>query len=230
MTVPTLKICGITNAKDAIAAIDAGADYLGLIFVPDTPRFISVEAAQFIVKSVRVMKPSTQMIGVFQNATEETIQNHVSALSLDGVQLHGQESPEFCSRISASVIKTLLIHPDCDFAALMEQANAYLTILNVKTLLLDLPKGSAVKTVFDLPEPERFRKFLADVPCWLAGGLNPDNIDQALSAFQPKGVDVASGVEQSAGRKDLGKMAAFGQAVKSFQLKHNQGDDQLCNL
>lgn len=229
-TLPTLKICGITNAKDATAAVEAGADYLGLIFVPNTPRFISVEAAQSIVNLVRGEKPSAQIIGVFQNATEATIQRHVSALSLDGVQLHGQESPEFCAQISVPIIKTLLIHPDCDFAALMEQVNAYLAVPNVKTLLLDLPKGSAVKTVLDLPESERFREFLVNFPCWLAGGLNPDNIEQALSNFQPKGVDVASGVEQSVGQKDLGKVAAFCQVVKSFQLKHNQGDERLCNL
>lgn len=230
MTRLLIKICGITNEPDAIAAIQAGADWLGLIFVPGTPRFITIETAQVILEKVRSANPKTQVVGVFQNASHETIQAHLDRLPLNQIQLHGNESPEFCAQIQVPVIKTILIQPELDHAHLNTQAAAYLQQPNVQYLLLDLPKGAFLKNVLNLPNPETFKQFLSQFPCLLAGGLNPENTRQALERFQPGGVDVASGVEQSPGRKDVEKMNRFCEIVQKFNPQPNRGDHPSCNL
>lgn len=236
MIAPRIKICGITNPIDAMAAVQAGADWLGLIFVPHTPRFVSLESATNILRELRTIHPSVEVVGVFQNQTLSTIEQHIQSLNLDRVQLHGTESPEFCAQISIPVVKTFLLHPELpelDFSALRRQAAAYLKVSQVQTLLLDLPKGSAMQSVLDIAQSnadsELVRTFLSDFPCLLAGGLTPDNIQQALQTFQPAGVDVASGVEQAPGKKDVDKMTQFCQIVNRFKPQPNHGENLSCN-
>ncbi|WP_373531521.1 N-(5'-phosphoribosyl)anthranilate isomerase [Vampirovibrio sp.] len=229
MTPPVVKICGITNVSDAMAAIQAGADWLGFIFVPDTPRFITVETAQAILQAVRSQSPPTQCVGVFQNASAETIQAHWAALGLDQIQLHGDETPAFCEQLPAPVIKTLLLQPHLSFSNLSTTAMAYLQANNVKTLLLDLPKNSAVKAVGSLPDAVGLRSFLSTFPSLLAGGVTADNLQSVLEQFQPVGVDVASGVEQAPGQKDVEKMNRFCQIIQNFKSQPNHGDPLSCN-
>lgn len=230
MTKPLLKICGITNTEDALAAVQARADWLGFIFVPDTPRFVSLEQAQAILSTLRQKEPKVSVVGVFQNASVAEIQRHIDILSLDRIQLHGQESPDFCGNFSIPVIKTLLLDSEPTFPVLRQKAKSYLAQSTVQTLLLDLPKGAAVKAITDYSEMNELCQFFQGFPCLMAGGLNSSNVIEALSRFQPLGVDVASGVEQSAGKKDIGKLTQFCQLVQRFELQTNRGDNQSCSL
>lgn len=236
MNSPLIKICGITNLADALAAVQAGADWLGLIFVPNTPRFVSVESAKEIMTELRAIHPSVEVVGVFQNQSLSEVEHHIQSLNLDRVQLHGHESPDFCAQISVPVVKTLLLHselPELDISALRRQAAAFLEVSQVQTLLLDLPKGIAIHSVLDVTHSdthiEMLRSFLSDFPCLLAGGLTPDNIQHALQLFQPAGVDVASGVEQAPGKKDVDKMKRFCHIVKNFKPQPNYGENASCN-
>ncbi len=235
MISPRIKICGITNPADAMAAVEAGVNWLGLIFVPQTPRFVSVESAKEIMRQLRVIHPETTVVGVFQNQSLSEIEHHIQVLNINRVQLHGNESPAFCAQISVPVIKTLLLNselperPELDFSALRRQAAAYLEVPQVQTLLLDLPKGSAIPSVLDVAYSEILESFLSDFPCLLAGGLTPENIQQALQTFQPAGVDVASGVEQGPGKKDVDKMKRFCHIVKNFKPQPNHGENASCN-
>jgi phosphoribosylanthranilate isomerase len=229
MTRPLIKICGITNPSDAIAAMQAGADMLGLIFVPDTPRFVTPEKAHVIVEAVRSLNSNTQCVGVFQNASVEIIEAHLAILGLDQVQLHGDETPEFCAQLSARIIKTLLLEPDLTPSLLSARAAAYLQQENIKLLLLDLPKSNKVKNLLNLPDTLGLKQFLARFPCLLAGGLTPDNIQAVLTQFYPHGVDVSSGVEQSPGQKETEKMSRFCQIIQNFKPQPNHGDHSLCN-
>jgi phosphoribosylanthranilate isomerase len=236
MITPRIKICGITNPADAMAAVQAGADWLGLIFVPHTPRFVSLESAKNILSELRAMHPSIDVVGVFQNQTPSEIEQHIQSLNINRVQLHGNESPEFCAQISAPVVKTFLLHPELpklDISALRRKAAAYLEVSQVQTLLLDLPKGSVMQSVSDIAQSnadsELVRAFFYDFPCLLAGGLTPHNIQQVLQTFQPAGVDVASGVEQAPGKKDLDKMIQFCQIVNRFKPQPNHGENLSCN-
>lgn len=227
---PLLKICGITNTEDALAAIHAGTDWIGLIFVPDTPRFIALETAKALLADIRHNRPHVEVVGVFQNASVAEIQNHVDVLLLDRIQLHGQEDPDFCKAFSAPVIKTLLLNPASNFSDLRALAESYLEQGTVKTLLLDLPKGGALKTMTAFSRTDELRQFFQDFPCLMAGGLKPQNVLEALKHFQPLGVDVASGVEQSVGKKDIDQLTQFCQLVQSFELQTNRGDNQPCDL
>ncbi|WP_303672720.1 phosphoribosylanthranilate isomerase [Vampirovibrio chlorellavorus] len=239
MIAPRIKICGITNPTDAMAAAQASADWLGLIFVPNTPRFVPLESAKEMMRQLRVTHPKVEVVGVFQNQSLPEIEHYLQILNLDRVQLHGQESPDFCAQISVPVVKTLLLHPELpqrselEISALHRQAAAFLEIPQVQTLLLDLPKGSGSSSVLDMArsdaDTETLRAFLSDFPCLLAGGLTPDNIQQALQTFQPAGVDVASGVEQGPGQKDIDQIKRFCHSVKNFKPQPNHGENASCN-
>ncbi len=236
MSVPRIKICGITNPTDAMAAIEAGADWLGLIFVPQTPRFVPVESATEIMRQLRALYPETTVVGVFQNQSLSDIERLIQVLKLNRVQLHGHESPDFCAQISVPVIKTLLLHPELpelDISELRRQSATFLEVPQVQALLLDLPKGSAIPSVLNVTHSdahsEKLRSFLSDFPCLLAGGLTPDNIQPALQIFQPAGVDVASGVEQAPGKKDVDKIKRFCHIVQNFHPQPNHGENASCN-
>lgn len=230
MSRPLVKICGITNPDDALSAIKAGADWLGLIFVPGTPRFISIEVARIILDVVRTSKVHVEVVGVFQNAAFQEIQDHLAVLSLDRIQLHGEESPDFCSAFSVPVVKTLFLNEDADFSCLRQLAASYKSVASVKTLLLDLPKEKGLQSITQFMNDEELGRFFQDFPCLMAGGLKPDTISDVLNRFQAIGVDVASGVEQSVGKKDISKMNQFCQLVKSFELQMNRGDNNPCSL
>lgn len=231
MTRPLLKkICGITNPEDALAAINAGADWLGLIFVPGTPRFVALPVAQQIAAQVCASKRSVELVGVFQNASLADIQTHWETLPLNQIQLHGQESVEFCSTLPTPVIKTFFLYPETDVSALAKTVSSYLNTNTTKTALLDLPKGGALKSILEFKNHPELARFFQDYPCLMAGGLNPENIQQALHHFQPLGVDVASGVEQSTGKKDVQKMQQFCKIVTAFESQTTSGENPSCNL
>lgn len=197
MPVPRVKICGLTRVEDALATEEAGADAIGLNFVPNTKRFINLSRAQEIS---RALSPFMARVGVFRDASFETILETVESVGLSAVQLHGQESDEFAAQVAQvrPVIRVLSFSPD-------------LELPQTDTLLIDHLEGGSGQT-FDWQSLELSK--LSGRRWLLAGGLNPDNVAAAVRQLRPWGVDVASGVESSAGIKDPELVRAFIERAK----------------
>lgn len=203
-----VKICGITKPAQGRAIALAGASDLGFICVESSPRYVTTEQIQLIVNDLPCTSNGSVMvgrIGVFVNATLEQIGKTVEVGGLSGVQLHGNEPPEFCQQVrdrlpQIEIIKALRVR---DAAALAE-AHTYTSVVN--TLLLDAyhPQlaGGTGKTL----DWQLLQAFQPACPWFLAGGLTPANILQALQIAVPQGIDLSSGVEQAPGDKDLTKV------------------------
>ncbi|HAM51488.1 MAG TPA: phosphoribosylanthranilate isomerase [Nitrospiraceae bacterium] len=192
-----IKICGITNIDDALAAVEFGADALGFVFYKESPRHISPDEAKNII---RKLPPFVTSIGVFVNESREVIEKIVRDAPLSIVQLHGSEPPEACA-ITERVIKAIRVKDLSD----LEPLNRY----RVSAFLLDTyaPEslgGTGQIFNWDIAvDAKRFGRII------LAGGLNPDNVVKAVQRVRPYGVDVSSGTEQKKGRKDHVKMKLF---------------------
>ncbi len=194
-----IKICGITNEEDALAAAHLGADALGFIFAP-SPRRISVERAREIIK---VLPPLVQTVGVFVNEDPEKVLSTAAACGLDILQLHGSESVDYCSRFDRRVIKAVRLQSRDELKNLSKYVNV------VDALLLDtyVPnKLGGTGITFDWKLAVEARRYGRIV---LAGGLNPENVAAAISMVKPYAVDASSGLERSPGVKDHEKMARF---------------------
>ncbi len=199
-----VKICGITSPADAIAAAEAGADAIGLMFYEKSPRHITITTAAEIV---RQLPPYLIKVGVFVDAEEDFILRAIGECGLNITQFHGTESPEFCSLFPVMTLKAFRIKDASSLAALPEYpTDAWLLDACVE----GLPGGTGVKFNWDLAvEANRFGR-----PIFLAGGLTPENVADAVRKVRPYGVDVSSGVESSPGKKDHAKVKAFVRAVK----------------
>lgn len=205
-----VKICGITQADQGIAIAQLGATALGFICVPNTPRYIAVEQIKVITEQIPA---SVDRVGVFLNASIEEICQTVAIANLNCIQLHGTESPEFCDELrqlasDLEIIKALRIRTIADLA----QATLYET--HVQTLLLDAyhpQQAGGTGTTIDW---STLQEFCPGCPWFLAGGLNPDNILDALTFVQPHGIDLSSGVEISPGNKNLAKVARLFEQLK----------------
>jgi len=220
MSVPRLKVCGITNLPDARAALKAGADWLGLIAVPGTPRFMEMERSQALVEELRVEFPHVYVVGVFQNAVPAEVAQYARTVGLNAIQLHGEENPADFEALDLPLIKVLKLQANLQMAALQAQAVEALQVPQVRAVLLDLPKGSGLKSILDWPGFHRLPELIEDIPCWVAGGLNPGNLETVLQALCPyhlAGLDVASGVERAPGQKDPTRLQQFGDLVKTYQ-------------
>ena len=194
-----LKICGITNAEDAAAAIHGGATAIGFNFYGRSPRYIAPEGAAAIVSPAGVLR-----VGVFVNESREKVQEIARVARLDVAQLHGEESPENYPGLVA-VWKAARVTDRFDFGSL-EQCPA-------EALVLDGPAGDlygGAGKVFDWRCAAGLRKRFI-----LAGGLDESNVAQAVAEAHPWGVDACSRVESAPGKKDLGKMTAFLAAAKA---------------
>ncbi len=198
-----IKICGITNLQDARQAAALGVDALGFIFAPSIRRLDCDKAR----KIIRDLPGFLLKVGVFVNSEIEEV-NHIGAeCGLDFLQLHGQESPDYCRRLSLPIIKALPVK-DPGIAAEIDQYPS-------ATILLDSGSGTQFGgTGKTFPwewalDARKKRNF------FLSGGLNPENVRPAVHFFRPAGVDVCSGVESVAGKKDVGKMAKFIKEVKT---------------
>jgi phosphoribosylanthranilate isomerase len=194
-----VKICGIRSLEEAEAALDEGADALGFNFWPRSPRYITPRAAGEIIAR---LSPMASSVGVFVNEDAGRILEIASDLQLSAVQLHGDESPEFCKRLAAvKTIKAVRVGQDFDLSVIERYS--------VAMVLLDSDiKGSYGGT------GQRFdwrialdAKRLA--PIILAGGLNTENVWDAITHVRPAAIDVCSGVEAEPGRKDLTKLRSF---------------------
>jgi len=198
-----IKICGITHPDDAQAAVDAGADLIGLNFVPGTPRCLNINAALSICE--RVEGQGTERVAVFQNASTEEIERVLWRVDFDRVQLHGDETEEEVEAVDLPVIKALR-------GADVEAAETYPGTM----LLLDHPKeGGGQGKSWEWSDAAKLLDLGLDII--LAGGLDPDNVGEAiegLGEYLPWGVDVATGVEGEGFRKDAAKIKAFIGAVR----------------
>lgn len=208
-----VKICGITKPDQGQAIAQLGATALGFICVEASPRYVTSAQIKAIVE--QLMMP-VDRIGVFANATVEEICQITVEADLSAVQLHGGESPEFCQSLrhylpEIEIVKALRVKTsEC-----LNQAVTYASC--VDTLLLDAYHchllGGTGKTLDWLA----LQEFRPNCPWFLAGGLTPDNILEALTGLQPSGIDLSSGVERSPGDKDINKVAQLLERVKSLQ-------------
>jgi phosphoribosylanthranilate isomerase len=205
-----VKICGITKPEQGQAIAQLGATALGFICTQSSPRYVSSAQIAAIVSTLprdrATDQPLCDRIGVFVNASLEVIGQTVAIGNLSGVQLHGSEPPEFCNQLrqqlpTVEIIKALRIRSESD----LSQVNAYTAWVN--TLLLDaydprLPGGTG-KTL----DWRSLQQFEPSCPWFLAGGLTPDNVLEALRQATPHGVDLSSGVEHAPGDKNLQQVA-----------------------
>jgi phosphoribosylanthranilate isomerase len=191
-----IKICGITNAEDAWAAAELGADMLGFVFA-ESRRRISPEDAGRIVQT---LPPFVTPVGVFRNPEEEEVTAAAEASGIRVVQLHGDESPGLCGRLGGRfrVVKRIDVRPGDGALSIIRRMEAY-----AGTACLIDP-GAGDGAAFDW---SRFRGI--GRPFWLAGGLNPENVKTAVRTLRPRVVDVSTGVEKAPGLKDRQKMKKF---------------------
>lgn len=199
-----VKICGITRSDDAVAAVEAGADAIGLIFYAGSKRFVTPEIAADIISNV---SPYTSIVGLFVNADAGYVQTVLNHCPLSQLQFHGAESPEFCSSFDRPYVKSVPVSNAVKMSELVaahRNARAYLFDTQVPG-----EHGGTGKT-FDwrlMPEKNIGHRVLA-------GGLDAENVEQAIRIAGPDAVDVSSGVEVSPGKKDYDKLYRFIRAAK----------------
>lgn len=199
-----VKICGITNAADALGAAAAGADALGFVFCETSPRCVSVETAAEII---RQLPPMVVKVGVFVDAPGELVVQAAARCGLNLLQFHGEESPDYCLQFGLMSMKAFRIQDEASLAPL---GNYSTDALLLDAYSPERQGGTGEKFNWALAvEARRFRR-----PLFLAGGLTPENVADAVRQVQPYGVDVSTGVESAPGRKDLDKVKAFIMAAK----------------
>jgi phosphoribosylanthranilate isomerase len=199
-----VKICGITNLPDALAAAEAGADALGFVFYEASPRRVSIEAAAGLI---RQLPPFVVKVGLFVNAPEELVVRAIGECGLNLLQFHGDESPDYCLQFGLMSMKAFRIRDAASLEALPDyHTDAWL----LDAYSPDQPGGTGETFNWGLAvEAQRWGR-----PIFLAGGLTPDNVAEAVRRVRPYAVDVSSGVEAAPGKKDHAKVQAFIQAAK----------------
>jgi phosphoribosylanthranilate isomerase len=200
-----IKICGIKNVNDALAALDAGADLIGFNFYPKSPRYIDVGTCRDIMSVMRRYGHITY-VGVFVNSSVEEIRATIDTCGLSLAQLHGDETPEMLNALDGKAFKAFRGVPDDVNGFARSESPALLVDAAVKGVY----GGSGV--IADWNGAAQVAK---KYPLLLAGGLTPENVADGVRRVKPWGVDVASGVEAGAGEKDASKMKAFVRAVRS---------------
>jgi len=202
-----VKICGITNLADAVAAAEAGADALGFVFYDLSPRCISVEAAADLICK---LPPLVMKVGVFVNAPEDLVVSAIRECDLNLLQFHGDEPPEYCVQFGLMSMKAFRIRDAASLRAVQSYpTDAWLLDAYVPDRLGGT--GNTFNWDFALEARTWGR------PIFLAGGLTPENVAEAVCHAKPYGVDVSSGVESAPGKKNHARVRAFIQAAKSVE-------------
>lgn len=196
-----IKICGFTRVQDALDAVQAGADAIGLVFYPPSPRYVDIQTAQ---KIARAVGPFVSVVGLFVNASVDEVNAVLREVPLHVLQFHGDETPEYCAQFQRPFIKAVRMQDGLDLAAIEQ---AYLAAGAVGWLLDSYSKAAPGGTgeAFNWEKVPTERR----LPLVLAGGLHPENAEQAAREVAPYALDVSSGVESLPGVKDLGRMSAF---------------------
>ena len=217
MTPTRIKICGVTTQEDAQAAISCGADAIGLVFYANSPRQVTIEQAAEIAA---IVPPFVSVVALFVDEPAASIARILTRVSIDLIQFHGDETPEFCQQFGRPWVKALRVRPGLDIASACRQYH------RARGVLLDswqegIPGGTG--TAFD------WQLAVGDLalPVVLAGGLNASNVGNAIAALHPAAVDVSGGVERSPGIKDAHKIRQFIVAVRAadHQLDGLKNDD-----
>ncbi|HEX6321459.1 MAG TPA: phosphoribosylanthranilate isomerase [Burkholderiales bacterium] len=202
-----VKICGITRPRDAQAAARAGADAIGLVFYPPSPRYLSGERA---IEIRDALPPFVQTVALFVNPDAAQVAQVMQRVRPAMLQFHGEETPEFCGQFGVPFVKACRVRPGVDaleYLRPFSRAAAWLFDSYV-------PEYGGVGEAFDLSMlPE-----VNDRPVILSGGLSRDNVAEAIRRVRPWGVDVSSGVESAKGIKDVAKIAAFIAEVRNADV------------
>jgi len=218
-----IKICGITNEKDALWAANAGVDFIGLNFYKNSPRKISTDMAK---KITTALPEFVKSIGIFVDEEVETILKIVKKVGLSTVQLHGNEAPDYCAQLKEKIlatvpanllwegkpqiIKAFGIGSDSQMGQMSRYEKTDYFLLD--TFVDDLLGGTGQTFNWDLAiEIKKLGK-----PVFLSGGLTPENVTEAIKKVEPFAVDVCSGIERTPTRKDYDKMLAFVKAVRKI--------------
>ncbi|MFH1825169.1 MAG: phosphoribosylanthranilate isomerase [Candidatus Firestonebacteria bacterium] len=210
VSVPLIKICGITNIDDALISVDYGADVLGFIFAKSL-RQITPQNARKIIKK---LPPFIGKVGVFVNESPHYIRKIVQECGLTEVQLHGEEIPELCGELCPlTVIKAIRVKDENDIKILSAYTSVSAFLLD--SFVFDKKGGTGKK--FDWKLAISAKKY--GKPIILSGGLTPDNVLTAIKLVQPYAVDVCSGVETKAGKKDKKKIKEFINKARKYATK-----------
>jgi phosphoribosylanthranilate isomerase len=193
-----IKICGITNESDALHAVACGADALGFVFFADSPRCVESDVVRAIVEK---LPAEVTTVGLFVNETPEVVNQVATQSGISLVQLHGDETPDFCRQIDLPVMKAIRVRDAESLAGWSEYP--------VDAILLDAWHPEKFGGTGEACDWELATDLAQKTRIILAGGLNPDNVAEAVRIVRPHGVDISSGVEQSPGRKDPEKVSAF---------------------
>ena len=199
-----IKICGITRQEDALAAVSAGADAIGLVFYPPSPRAVGLEQAAAIVER---LPPFVTVVGLFVNASREEVARVLDQVPLDLLQFHGDESAQACRGHGRPWIKAIHMRDSVDLEQLKERYHESSGLL-LDTYRAGVPGGTGECFNWDMIPRGLSSQII------LAGGLDPDNVEQAVRQVRPYAVDVSGGVEAAKGIKDAEKIAAFIAGVK----------------
>ena len=214
-----VKICGLTNLQDALIAVEAGADLLGFIFYPPSPRAVAPERARVIAKAVRSAGSPVRLVGVFVDESLEDVRRTVRGCGLDYAQLHGAESSHTVAALMEDGIAVIKAFRVRDGVSPDEMAGYRATACLLDTYVPGQPGGTG--RTFDWHLAVRAARQL---PVLLAGGLAPDNVARAVRTVRPWGMDVASGVEAAPGRKDPDQVRNFVDAVRRAVRCADEGD------
>jgi len=193
------KICGITNVEDALCAVDAGADAIGLVFYDLSPRCVEIEQAAKIQKA---LPPFVTTVALFVNPELDLVESVIEQVKIDVLQFHGDETPAFCEQFSRPYFKALRMKEGIDLYAECERYDS------AQALLLDAYKPGVPGGTGETFDWARIPKDLSKAVI-LAGGLEPGNVAEAIEQVQPYAVDVSGGVEAKKGFKDAEKVIQF---------------------
>jgi phosphoribosylanthranilate isomerase len=212
-----VKVCGITSIDDGLAAAEAGADAIGLVFWPGSARFVDVATARAIAAA---LPPLVTRVGVFVDTPADALARTADAVGLDVLQLHGAEAPEAFASLGRRGLKALRVGAGFQAGeAARYEGHAAGVLLDTRSDVA--PGGTGEAFDWSLARDVRDRvSFLV-----LAGGLNPANVARAIEVVSPDGVDVSTGVESAPGHKDHGKVRAFLAAVRAAEASREHGDD-----
>jgi phosphoribosylanthranilate isomerase len=199
-----VKICGITREEDALAAAEAGADAIGLVFYPASPRNVSIDQARRIVCS---LPPFVSSVGLFVDADAQTVRSVLDQVPLSMLQFHGEEPDSFCRQFGKPYLKALRVRPGDDLDSLAQEWPGAAGIL-LDSYKPGVPGGTGETFDWSVIPAQRSWRLV------LAGGLDSVNVAEAVSRSAPWAVDVSGGVELSRGIKDPQKINAFIKEVK----------------
>ncbi|RTE67594.1 phosphoribosylanthranilate isomerase [Amphritea opalescens] len=194
-----VKICGITRLEDALAAIEAGADALGFVFYPPSPRYVDPAVAEAIIAQ---LPPFVTTVALFVDDSPEQVNAILGQTGIDLLQFHGDESPAYCQQFNRPYFKAVRMSPDIDVIAECKR------FASARGLLLDAYRPGVPGGTGEAFNWDRIPSDL-ELPLILAGGLDQNNVAKAISQVKPYAVDVSGGVEMAKGRKDCSKIISF---------------------